>query len=259
MTTINHEEIQKFSKLADQWWDANGKFKPLHAFNPIRIKYIINKCTSHFKLNQSKERPLSKLKILDIGCGGGLVCEPLSRLGGDVTGIDASSKNIEVAKIHAKKSHLKIKYFNTSPEKKEINERFDVVLNLEIVEHVENIDLFLKSASELLKKNGIMFVATINRTFESYIKAIVGAEYILRWLPIGTHDWQKFLKPEEIEKKFGQLNLNKLDLNGLKLNILSNSWSLSSDCSVNYIIVAKKINFRFYLPKGCSQPLSPLL
>jgi len=240
MTTINQEEIQKFSKLADQWWDANGKFKPLHAFNPIRIKYIINKCTSHFKLNQSKERPLSKLKILDIGCGGGLVCEPLSRLGADVTGIDASSKNIEVAKIHAKKSHLKIKYFNTSPEKKEISERFDVILNLEIVEHVENLDLFLKSANDLLKKNGIMFVATINRTFQSYIKAIVGAEYILRWLPIGTHDWQKFLKPEEIEKKFRQLNLNKLDLDGLKFNVLSNSWSLSSDCSVNYIIVAKK-------------------
>ena len=240
MTTINQEEIQKFSKLADEWWDANGKFKPLHAFNPIRIKYIINKCTSHFKLNQSKERPLSKLKILDIGCGGGLVCEPLSRLGADVTGIDASSKNIEVAKIHAKKSHLKIKYFNTSPEKKEISERFDVILNLEIVEHVENLDLFLKSANDLLKKNGIMFVATINRTFQSYIKAIVGAEYILRWLPIGTHDWQKFLKPEEIEKKFRQLNLNKLDLDGLKFNVLSNSWSLSSDCSVNYIIVAKK-------------------
>ena len=139
--------------------------------------------------------------MLDIGCGGGLVCEPLSRLGADVTGIDASSKNIEVAKIHAKKSGLKIKYFNTSPEKKEITEKFDVILNLEIVEHVENLDLFLKSASEMLKKNGIMFIATINRTFESYIKAIVGAEYILRWLPIGTHDWQKFLKPEEIEEK----------------------------------------------------------
>ncbi len=178
--------------------------------------------------------------MLDIGCGGGLVCEPLSRLGANVTGIDASSKNIEVAKIHAKRSNLKIKYFNTSPEKKEITEKFDVILNLEIVEHVENLDLFLKSASEMLKKNGIMFIATINRTFESYIKAIVGAEYILRWLPIGTHDWQKFLKPEEIEKKFEQINLNKLDLNGLKFNILSNSWSLSSDCSVNYIIVAKK-------------------
>jgi len=240
MTTINEREIQKFSKLADEWWDANGKFKPLHAFNPIRIKYIIDKCSYHFKLQKKDEKQLSNLKILDIGCGGGLVCEPLCRLGAEVTGIDASSKNIEVAKIHARKSNLKIKYINTSPEKKEIKEKFDVILNLEIVEHVENLDLFLRSASELLKKNGIMFVATINRTFESYIKAIVGAEYILRWLPIGTHDWQKFLKPEEIEQKFTQLNLNKLDLNGLKFNILSNSWSLSSDCSVNYIIVAVK-------------------
>ena len=240
MTTVNQEEIQKFSKLADQWWDANGKFKPLHTFNPIRIKYIIDKCSSHFKLNKQENKTLSKLKILDIGCGGGLVCEPLTRLGAQVTGIDASYKNIEVAKIHAKKSNLKIKYLNTSPEKNKINEKFDVILNLEVVEHVDNLDLFLKSSSELLKKNGIMFIATINRTFESYIKAIIGAEYVLRWLPIGTHDWQKFLKPEEIEKKFKQLNLDKTDLNGLKFNIFSNNWSLSSDCSVNYIIVAKK-------------------
>jgi len=175
MTTINEKEIQKFSKLADEWWDANGKFKPLHKFNPIRISYIIDKCKSHFKLQTKIEKPLSSLKVLDIGCGGGLVCEPLSRLGAEVTGIDASSKNIEVAKIHAKKSNLKIKYFNTSPEKKEIVGKYDVILNLEIVEHVENLDLFLKSASELLEKNGIMFVATINRTFESYIKAIIGA------------------------------------------------------------------------------------
>ncbi len=240
MTTVNQEEIQKFSKLADQWWDANGKFKPLHTFNPIRIKYIIDKCSSHFKLNKQENKILSKLKILDIGCGGGLVCEPLTRLGAQVTGIDASYKNIEVAKIHAKKSDLKIKYLNASPEKNKINEKFDVILNLEVVEHVDNLDLFLKSSSELLKKNGIMFIATINRTFESYIKAIIGAEYVLRWLPIGTHDWQKFLKPEEIEKKFKQLNLDKTDLNGLKFNIFSNNWSLSSDCSVNYIIVAKK-------------------
>ena len=240
MTTINQEEIQKFSKLADQWWDANGKFKPLHAFNPIRIKYIIDKCNSHFKTQKNEKKPLSNLKFLDIGCGGGLVCEPLCRLGAEVTGIDASKKNIEVAKLHAKKNNLKIKYLNTSPEKKEINEKFDVILNLEIVEHVENLDLFLKSANELLKKNGIMFVATINRTLESYIKAIIGAEYILRWLPIGTHEWQKFVKPQELEKKFKQLNLDKLNLDGLNFNIISNSWSLSSDCSVNYIIVGKK-------------------
>ncbi len=240
MTTINREEIQKFSKLADEWWDANGKFKPLHLFNPIRLKYIIEKCTHHFNLDNTKEKPLSTLRVLDIGCGGGLISEPLSRLGADVTGMDASSKNIEIAKIHAKKSNLKIKYFNTSPEQKEINEKFDVILNLEVVEHVKNLDLFLKSAGNLLKENGIMFVATINRTFESYLKAIVGAEYLLRWLPIGTHDWQKFLKPEEIEEKLIKLNFKKVDLDGLKFNILSNNWSLSQNCSVNYIMIAKK-------------------
>ncbi len=240
MTTINNKEIQKFSKLADEWWDANGKFKPLHAFNPIRIKYIIDKCSSHFNIKKDSKKFLSSLNILDIGCGGGLVCEPLSRLGAKVTGIDASYKNIEVAKIHAKRNNLKINYLNTSPEKKDLNEKFDIVLNLEVVEHVENLDLFLKSASQLLKKNGIMFVATINRTFESYVKAIIGAEYVLRWLPIGTHDWNKFLKPQEVEDKLKELSLTKLNVNGFKFNILSNSWSLSSDCSVNYILIAKK-------------------
>tara|TARA_Y100000768_G_scaffold280777_1_gene215761 strand:+ start:157 stop:891 length:735 start_codon:yes stop_codon:yes gene_type:complete len=240
MTTINDKEIQKFSKLADEWWDAGGKFKPLHAFNPIRIKYIIDKCHSHFNLQNKDGKSLTHLKVLDIGCGGGLVCEPLSRLGASVTGIDASYKNIEVAKIHAKKSNLKIKYVNTSPEKKEINEKFDVILNLEIVEHVENLDLFLKSTSELLKKDGIIFVATINRTFESYIKAIIGAEYVLRWLPVGTHDWQKFVKPEEIEEKLKKLNFSKMNVDGLNYNILFNEWSLSKNCSVNYILVGKK-------------------
>ena len=240
MTTINQEEIQKFSKIADEWWDANGKFKPLHRFNPIRIKYIVDKCTNHFNLKNNNGKRLNGLKFLDIGCGGGLVSEPLCRLGGNVTGIDASSKNIEVAKIHARKNKLKIKYLNTSPEKKQIQDKFDVILNLEVIEHVENVDLFMKSATELLKKNGIMFIATINRTFESYMKAIVGAEYILRWLPIGTHDWQKFLTPDEIEQKFGRLNLNKLDLTGLKYNIFSNDWAKSKDCSVNYILLAKK-------------------
>ena len=239
MTTINQEEIQKFSKIADEWWDANGKFKPLHRFNPIRIKYIIDKCTYHFNLKNNNDKRYG-LKFLDIGCGGGLVSEPLCRLGGNVTGIDASSKNIEVAKIHARKNKLKIKYLNTSPEKKQIQDKFDVILNLEVIEHVENVDLFMKSATELLKKNGIMFIATINRTFESYLKAIVGAEYILRWLPIGTHDWQKFLTPGEIEQKFSKLNLDKLDLTGLKYNMFSNNWTKSKDCSVNYILLAKK-------------------
>ena len=240
MTTINQKEIQKFSKLADEWWDTNGKFKPLHLFNPIRLKYIVEKCTSHFKLNGTKERPLFGLKILDIGCGGGLISEPLSRLGADLTGIDASFKNIEIAKIHAKKNGLKIKYLNTSPEKQQINEKFDVILNLEVVEHVANLDLFFRSTTNLLKKNGIMFVATINRTFESYVKAIVGAEYVLRWLPIGTHDWQKFLKPQEIEEKLLKINLKKINLDGIKYNILSNDWKMSKDYSVNYILVAKK-------------------
>ncbi len=240
MTTINEREIQKFSKLADEWWDANGKFKPLHRFNPIRIKYIIDQASTHFNLNKEDEKPFLNLKLLDIGCGGGLVSEPMCRLGAKVTGIDASFKNIEVAKIHAKKNNLKIKYLNTSPEKKEINDKFDVILNLEIIEHVENINLFLKSSGELLKKNGIMFIATLNRTFESYIKAIVGAEYILRWLPIGTHDWQKFVKPDEVQKKLDKLNFSRLSIDGLKFNIISNEWKLSKDCSVNYIIVAKK-------------------
>ncbi len=240
MTTVNKDEIQKFSKIADEWWDEKGKFKPLHMFNPIRIKYIKDKCISHFKLDQNKIRPLSSLKILDIGCGGGLITEPMCRLGAKVTGIDASNKNISVAKLHAKKNGLKINYINTSPEKKIIQDKFDIILNLEIIEHVDNVDLFLESSSKLLNKNGIMFIATINRTFESYVKAIVGAEYILRWLPIGTHEWNKFLKPEEIQNKLKKLNCKNLSLDGFSYNLLSQEWRNSKDCSVNYIIVSGK-------------------
>ena len=239
MTTINKEEIQKFSKIADEWWDAKGKFKPLHVFNPIRVKYIKDKCISHFGV-KSDNKPLSKLKILDIGCGGGLISEPMSRLGAEVTGMDASYKNIEVAKLHAKKNELNINYINSSPEKNDLKKKFDVVLNLEIIEHVENVDLFIKSSNKLLNENGIMFIATINRTFESYIKAIVGAEYILRWLPIGTHDWNKFLKPIEIEEQLKKIGLKKLYLDGFKFSLLTQEWKKSPDCSVNYMIVAKK-------------------
>jgi len=240
MSTVNKEEIQKFSKLADEWWDVNGKFKPLHTFNPIRIEYIKEKCVFHFELNNLKDKPLSAIKVLDIGCGGGLVSEPMYRLGAEVTGMDASLENINVAKLHAKKNNLKIRYFNSSPEKKNLNEKFDVILCLEIVEHVENLDIFLKASSELLKKNGIIFIATINRTFQSYLKAIVGAEYILKWLPIGTHDWNKFLKPDEIENQLTSLNFNKLSLDGFQYNILTKEWIKSQDCSVNYIIACKK-------------------
>ena len=240
MTTINKEEIQKFSKIADEWWDAKGKFKPLHVFNPIRIKYIRDKCISHFKLNQEKDKPLSSLKILDIGCGGGLISEPMCRLGAKVTGIDASNRNIAVAKLHAEKNKLSIDYINASPEKNDLKIKFDVILNLEIIEHVNDVNLFLKSSSEMLAKNGIMFIATINRTFGSYIKAIVGAEYILGWLPIGTHEWSKFLKPEEIEEKTKNLDLETINRDGFKFNILKQEWNKSLDCSVNYILVVKK-------------------
>ena len=239
-TTINREEIQKFSDLADEWWDVNGKFKPLHMFNPIRIEYITEKIKQEFNLINRNNNFLKGLKILDIGCGGGLISEPLARLGGEVTGIDASEKNIKVAKLHSKKNNLNINYFNKSPEQLNNSEKFDIVLNLEVVEHVENVDLYIKSCSNLLKKNGIMFTATLNRTIVSYIKAIVGAEYILRWLPIGTHDWNKFIKPEELEKKLSSANFSTIDVKGLEFNPLFSKWKKSDNLSVNYIICSKR-------------------
>ena len=179
-------------------------------------------------------------KILDIGCGGGLISEPLARLGGSITGIDASKKNIEVAKLHAKKSNLKINYQDKSPEQLDSTEKFDIILNLEIIEHVENVDLYLKSCSNLIKKGGLMFTATLNRTATSYIKAIVGAEYVLRWLPIGTHDWNKFIKPEELEKMLGDKKFKTVDIKGLELNPFLMKWKKSQNLSVNYIICSTK-------------------
>ncbi len=239
-TTINKEEIQKFSRLADEWWDVNGKFKPLHMFNPIRIEYITENIKKHFDLKKEKANYLEGLNILDIGCGGGLISEPMARLGANVTGIDASEKNINIAKLHAKKSGLQIKYLHASPENLNNNKNFDIVLNLEVVEHVENLDLYIKACNRLLKKNGLMFTATLNRTFISYIKAIIGAEYILRWLPIGTHDWNKFLKPEELEKFLSKEKFSTLDIKGLKFNPFLSKWKRSEDLSVNYIISSLK-------------------
>ncbi|MDC3068920.1 bifunctional 2-polyprenyl-6-hydroxyphenol methylase/3-demethylubiquinol 3-O-methyltransferase UbiG [Candidatus Pelagibacter sp.] len=232
--TINKKEIEKFSKIADEWWNPEGKFKPLHKFNPIRISYLKENIMETFKLN-NKKTPLKNVKILDIGCGGGLLSEPMCRLGASVTGIDASKKNIDIAKLHSKKNNLKINYFCSSPEKFKVKNKFDVILNMEIVEHVEDINIFLKSCTNLLKKNGIMFVATLNKTLKSYIFAIVGAEYILRWLPIGTHEWEKFVKPNELISilKKNNLKLDKID--GMNFSILTNRWKVGNDKSVNYI------------------------
>ena len=234
MTSVNKKEIDKFSKMANEWWDPEGKFKPLHKFNPTRIKYIKENIINNFKL-KNKSKPLSGIKILDIGCGGGLLSEPMSRMGANVTGIDASDKNIKIAKLHSKKNKLKINYLCSSPEKLKTMKKFDVILNMEIVEHVEDIDFFLKSCSKLLKKNGLMFVATINKTLKSYIFAIVGAEYVLRWLPIGTHEWEKFVKPEDLKKILMKYDLSLNKLEGMNFNIIKDEWSISRDLSVNYI------------------------
>ena len=240
MGTINKKEIEKFSKIANEWWNPEGKFMPLHKFNPVRIKYIKDNIIKNFKIS-SKSFPLKNINILDIGCGGGLLSEPICRLGANVTAIDASLKNIKVAKYHSKKNKLNINYMCSSPDKLKIKKKFDVVLNMEIVEHVEDINLFLKKSSQLLKKNGLMFVATLNKTLKSYIFAIVGAEYILRWLPIGTHDWDKFVTPHNLIQfsKKNNLKLDKLD--GIKFNLFTDKWQISEDKSINYISIFKKI------------------
>ena len=240
MTTINKEEIQKFSNLANEWWDVNGKFKPLHMFNPVRIEYILEEILKHFKIDKKKHDLLKNLKILDIGCGGGLISEPMARLGGEVTGIDAAEKNIKIASIHSKKNNLKINYLNKSPEQMTEKNKFDIILNLEIIEHVDDVNLYLESCYKLLKKNGLMFTATLNRSLTSYIKAIIGAEYVLRWLPIGTHDWNKFIKPEELQKKLSDKKFSNKNVKGLEFNPFINKWKRSDNLSVNYIICSVK-------------------
>ncbi len=233
-STINKKEIEKFSKIAEEWWNPDGNFKPLHKFNPIRIEYIKNNIIETLELS-NKQKPLSGVKILDIGCGGGLLSEPMNRMGAEVTGIDASEKNIKIAKLHAKKNDLKITYLCKSPEDMKNDEKFDVILNMEIIEHVKDVNFFLNTCSNLLKKNGIMFVATLNKTLKSYIFAIVGAEYILKWLPIGTHEWEKFVKPEDLINILKKNNLKLEKLDGMKFNIIKDEWKISKDKSINYI------------------------
>ncbi len=241
MTTIDENEVEKFSKIADEWWDANGKFKPLHKFNPIRLNFFKQEICKFFDRDEKLLTPLDGLKILDIGCGGGLVAEPISRLGAELVAIDASQKNINVAKIHAEKSDLKIDYKCISAEDlASQNQQFDVVLALEIIEHVADVEKFIEACAKLLKPNGLLFVATLNRTAKSLLMAKFGVEYILRWLPIGTHDWRKFLKPSEIENiaKNQQIRLQKIQ--GFSYNLLKDQWSFSADLSINYCLIFKK-------------------
>jgi 2-polyprenyl-6-hydroxyphenyl methylase/3-demethylubiquinone-9 3-methyltransferase len=239
-STINKKEIEKFSKMASEWWNPLGKFKPLHKFNPIRIKYIRDSASKHFKI-KSNNQPLKNLNILDIGCGGGLLSEPMSKLGAYVTGVDASKTNINIAKIHSKKNKLKINYICGSPENLKINQKFDIILNMEIVEHVEDINYFITKSSQFLKKDGLMYVATLNKTLKSYLFAIIGAEYILKWLPIGTHEWDKFVEPSKLIQ-YGKQNSLKLEkLDGMVFNPIMDKWNISKDSSVNYIIQFKKI------------------
>ena len=234
INTINKEEIEKFSRIAEEWWNPEGKFKPLHKFNPIRISYIKDNIIKSLKL-ENKKKPLEKVNILDIGCGGGLLSEPMKRLGAEVVGIDASNKNINIAKVHAKKNNLNIKYVCASPENFKTDKKFDVILNMEIIEHVEDVDIFLSSCSRLLKKEGIMFVATLNKTLKSYLFAIIGAEYVMRWLPIGTHDWEKFVEPDYLVNILKKYNLKPDAIDGMKFNLIKDEWSISSDKSINYI------------------------
>ncbi len=240
-STINVEEVKKFSDLAEQWWDPSGQFKPLHKFNPVRLAYIREQVLAHFSLDGTKRHPFEGMKFLDIGCGGGLLCEPMARLGAEVTGADASERNIGIAKVHAEQSGLDIKYLATTSEALAAKgEQFDVVLNMEVVEHVADVPLYLKSCSALVKPGGLMFIATINRTAKAYALAIIGAEYVLRWLPRGTHSFSKFLTPEEITSIISRHGMTIRDRSGVSYNPLHDQWRKSRDMAVNYMLLAEK-------------------
>ncbi|WP_196260621.1 bifunctional 2-polyprenyl-6-hydroxyphenol methylase/3-demethylubiquinol 3-O-methyltransferase UbiG [Pelagibacterium limicola] len=237
-TTINPDEIGKFHKMAEEWWNPTGKFKPLHKFNPVRLAYIREKAISHFDRDTNSLRPFEGLTILDIGCGGGLLCEPMARLGATVVGADAGEKNIAVARIHAEQSGLDIDYRATTAEAlAEAGARFDIVLNMEVVEHVADVPLYLESCANLVKPGGLMFLATINRTARAYALAILGAEYVLGWLPKGTHQYEKFLTPDEIVSITRRHGLKKIDETGVSFSPLRNEWGRSRDMAVNYMLL----------------------
>jgi 2-polyprenyl-6-hydroxyphenyl methylase/3-demethylubiquinone-9 3-methyltransferase len=240
-TTIDAGEVERFSRLAQEWWNPSGKFKPLHKFNPVRLEYIREQMGMNFASDLTRARPFEGLSLLDIGCGGGLICEPMARLGAHVVGADASETNIEVARLHAAESGLDIEYRATTAEAiAAAGERFDVVLALEIVEHVADVDLFLTSCAAMVKAGGLLFVATINRTLKAYTFAIVGAEYVLGWLPKGTHQFSRLVRPAEIAGPVERAGLSMIDEIGVVYHPLADAWRRSRDTDVNYMVLARR-------------------
>ena len=240
-TTIDDAEVARFSAIAAEWWSPTGKFRPLHKFNPVRLAYIKEQVCQHFNIDPSKPKPFKGLRILDIGCGGGLLCEPMARLGAEIVGADASETNIEVAKIHAQQTGVTVDYRATTSEALAADgEQFDIILNMEVVEHVADVDLFMASCCEMVKPGGLMFMATINRTAKARMLAIFMAEKVLRWLPVGTHEFEKLVKPEELEEAFAKGGMSLLDESGVTYNPVLDRWSKSKDMDVNYMMLATK-------------------
>lgn len=240
--TIDPAEVAKFEAMAAEWWDVSGKFKPLHLMNPCRLDYIISQIAAEFDRDLARSLPFVGLRILDIGCGGGLLSEPMARLGAEVVGADAAPRNIPVAQLHAEQSGLNIDYRNTTAEALAASgERFDVVLNMEVVEHVADPLGYLTACQQLLKPGGLMICSTLNRNPKSFMMAIVGAEWVMRWLPKGTHDWAKFITPDELFELIRKAGLDPVDRKGMVFNPVSWKWALSSrDLSVNYVTASVK-------------------
>lgn len=240
-TTIDQSEVDRFSALASEWWNPSGKFRPLHKFNPVRLSYIRDRATAHFGRDPRAPKPLEGLRLLDIGCGGGLVSEPMARMGAEVVGADASATNVEVARIHAERSGATVDYrAETAEALADAGETFDIVLNMEVVEHVADVGLFLASCAKMVRPGGLMFVATINRTMKAMALAIVGAEYVLRWLPRGTHQYEKLVRPDELERPLELAGMKVVDRTGVTFNPLQDRWDLSRDMDVNYMLLAAK-------------------
>ncbi len=240
-TTIDQSEVDRFSAMAAEWWSPTGKFKPLHKFNPVRLSYIRDHACDNFGRDPKSARPLEGLRVLDIGCGGGLLSEPIARMGASVVGADPSERNIGIASTHAKASGVEVDYrAQTAEQLAEAGESFDIVLNMEVVEHVADVELFLSTCASMVRPGGLMFVATINRTMKAAALAIFAAENILRWLPRGTHQYEKLVRPEEIEKPLNQGGMTVIAKTGVFFSPLSNQWNLSRDMDVNYMMLAKK-------------------